>query len=271
MKKTNPKPFVFVLMPFLDEFKDIYEFGIKSACDESGAYCERVDEQFFDESILQRIYNQINKADIVISDMTSRNPNVFYETGYAHALDKRVILLTQKSEDIPFDLKHYPHIIYGGKITDLKASLGARIRWCIQNPKKSLSEVDLPLRLFINSEPIESFPKIKWPLNIKHTFYLDIHNVGRDVVRPENYKIGLVLPNNLAPKDETKNPYIIHKDGTGLVNFEPPEPIFPEGWSTIYISLRTVGNKPGIESESKIAIRLFTKIGPKDFEFSFVP
>ncbi|MCH7926652.1 MAG: hypothetical protein IID03_01500, partial [Candidatus Dadabacteria bacterium] len=134
MEKTNPKPFVFVLMPFSDEFKDIYEFVIKAACEESGAYCERVDEQFFDEPILQRIYNQINKADIIISDMTSRNPNVFYETGYAHALDKRVVLLTQKIEDIPFDLKHYPHIIYAGKISDLKTSLETRIRWCIQNP-----------------------------------------------------------------------------------------------------------------------------------------
>src|SRR4051794_14017841 len=116
MKDTNPKAFAFVMMPFSEEFDDIYELGIKAACQEAGAYCERVDKQMFDEDILDRVYNQISKADIIIAEMTGRNPNVFYETGYAHALNKRVILLTQEAEDIPFDLKHYPHIIYGGKI-----------------------------------------------------------------------------------------------------------------------------------------------------------
>ena len=86
MNTTAPKPFVFVLMPFDDEFRDIYEVGIKPACEKAGAYAERVDEQIFTESILDRIYNQISKADLIISDMTGRNPNVFYETGYAHAL-----------------------------------------------------------------------------------------------------------------------------------------------------------------------------------------
>ena len=134
-QSTQPKPFVFVLMPFSDSFKDIYELGIKESCHEAGAYCERVDEQFFDESILERVYNQISKAEVIISDMTGRNPNVFYETGYAHALDKRVILLTQSAEDIPFDLKHYSHIVYEGRITTLKQELTKRIEWCVAHPK----------------------------------------------------------------------------------------------------------------------------------------
>jgi hypothetical protein len=53
----------------------------------------------YEGTILQRIYNQIAKADIIVSDMTGKNPNVFYETGYAHALNKQVILLTQNKED----------------------------------------------------------------------------------------------------------------------------------------------------------------------------
>ncbi|MDQ3818776.1 MAG: nucleoside 2-deoxyribosyltransferase, partial [Acidobacteriota bacterium] len=91
---TAPKPFIFVLMPFDEQFSDIYKFGIKGAADDVGAYAERVDEQIFTEGILDRIFNQISKADIVVADMTGRNPNVFYEVGYAHALGKKVILLT---------------------------------------------------------------------------------------------------------------------------------------------------------------------------------
>ena len=87
----------FVLMPFSEEFDDIYQLGIKSTCNEMKINCERVDEQIFNHSILQQIYNQIENADILIADLTNQNPNVFYEVGYAHGLKKKVILLTLPS------------------------------------------------------------------------------------------------------------------------------------------------------------------------------
>ena len=59
---TGPKPFVLVLMPFKKEFNDTYTFGIKGAA-ENVAYAERIDEQAFQEGILDRVFNQINKAD----------------------------------------------------------------------------------------------------------------------------------------------------------------------------------------------------------------
>ncbi len=119
----------FVLMPFSEEFDDIYQLGIKSTCNEIKMNCERVDEQIFNHSILQQIYTQIENADILIADLTNQNPNVFYEVGYAHGLKKRVILLTKNIQDIPFDLKHYPHIIYEDKILNLKRKLKERLEY----------------------------------------------------------------------------------------------------------------------------------------------
>src|SRR5688572_5190605 len=133
---TAPKPFVLVLMPFKPEFSDIYKFGIKGAADDAGAYAERVDEQNFDGGILDRVYNQINKADVCVADMTGQNANVFYEVGYAHALNKLVILLTQRPEDIPFDLKHHQHLVYQGKIDTLRTLLAAKLAWAIEESKK---------------------------------------------------------------------------------------------------------------------------------------
>jgi hypothetical protein len=101
-KEQKTKQFVFVLMPFSDDFKDAYESGIKLACKNANVKVQRVDEQLYDENILERIYSQIARADIIIADMTGRNPNVFYEVGYAHGIQKRVILLTQNPNDIPF-------------------------------------------------------------------------------------------------------------------------------------------------------------------------
>lgn len=131
MDSTVPKPFVFVLMPFDPKFNDIYKFGIKGAAIDVGAYAERIDDQIFTEGMLDRIFNQISKADVIVADMTGRNPNVFYEVGYAHAIGKIVLLLTQDSNDIPFDLKHRQHIVYGGSIDTLKAELITRLEWAI--------------------------------------------------------------------------------------------------------------------------------------------
>lgn len=133
---TAPKPFIFVLMPFIEEFEDIYKFGIKGAAEDAGTYAERVDEQLFTEGILERIFNQICKADVIVADMTGRNPNVFYEVGYAHALGKIVLLLTQNADDIPFDLKHKPHTIYSGKIDVLRKDLTKKLIWAITESKK---------------------------------------------------------------------------------------------------------------------------------------
>ena len=131
---TAPKPFVFVLMPFAEEFNDLYNFGIRQACEDAGAYCERVDEQHFDGRILDRVYNQIATAKFVVAVMSGRNANVFYEVGYAHALNKRVILLMDNVNEIPFDLSAYPHIIYSN-ITKLKEELSSRLRSLIAQPE----------------------------------------------------------------------------------------------------------------------------------------
>lgn len=140
---TAPKPFVFVLMPFNEDFDDIYKIGIKETAKEVGAYAERVDEQNFTEGILERIFNQINKADVIVADMSRRNPNVFYEVGYAHALGKIVLLLTQTVEDIPFDLKHRQHIVYGidgSKIQKLRKDLTLGLNWAIDESRKKIKE-----------------------------------------------------------------------------------------------------------------------------------
>lgn len=152
---TTPKKFVFVLMPFEESFDDIYNFGIKQTCISLNAYCERVDEQIFHERILDRIYNQIAKADILIADMTGRNANVFYEVGYAHGLGKKVILLTQNSDDIPFDLKHFPHIIYDGKIKSLQDSLKSRLDIFLNEDITNESVYDFPLEFLVEGERIE--------------------------------------------------------------------------------------------------------------------
>ena len=62
--------------------------------------------------MIRDIWRAIGAAQFIIADVTGRNPNVFYELGIAHTLGKDVILITQDSGDIPFDLTHLRHIQY---------------------------------------------------------------------------------------------------------------------------------------------------------------
>lgn len=122
----------FVVMPFDPQFDDLYKLGIKSVLEADSFRCERVDEQdFFTEDVLQRIIGQIKESNIIIAIMTNRSANVFYEVGFAHALEKTTILLTSKDTDIPFNLKHHPHIIYNS-IIDLKEKLDKKVKSAVK-------------------------------------------------------------------------------------------------------------------------------------------
>jgi nucleoside 2-deoxyribosyltransferase len=136
----DQKPFAFVLMPFDKDFDDIYKLGIKETAVSLGFVAERVDEQIYAEGILERIYRQIEAADLIIADMSGKNPNVFYEVGYAHAKGKLSVLLTADADDIPFDLKHRRHIVYGQSIARLRTHLSNELRWAktqLENLRRS--------------------------------------------------------------------------------------------------------------------------------------
>jgi hypothetical protein len=268
MEETRPKTFVFVLMPFDSKFDDIYQYGIREACREAGAYCERVDEQIFDESILEQIYNQIAKADVIVADMTGQNPNVFYETGYAHALNKRVILLTWNRESIPFDLKHYTHIIYEGKISYLRTELKRRISWCVENPKESLSSVDINLDFSINGIAIGNKPVVE--INrVKYCYLnLDIHNPMGTTLDSKTYSLALILPS----KADFKEPNILSaakiSEEQYLYTLENTHNIFPFGWFSMKVVFELFKVE---EREKEVILRLFQEIGYKDFTFILKP
>jgi len=194
------KPFVFVLMPFSPEFDDIYRFGIKKACEDLGCYCERVDEQMFDGSILDRIYNQINHADVVVADMTGRNANVFYETGYAHALNKRVVLLTQNESDIPFDLKHYSHLVYSGKISALAEMLTPRLAWALSQTGRLAEDQARAVRYSVQGINLEDGVQVDIveffddeSRNLVRVLQLDIWNDTTRIVRGADLDLGIVI------------------------------------------------------------------------------
>jgi nucleoside 2-deoxyribosyltransferase len=190
------KPFAFVLMPLDSAFDDVYKLGIKEAAEKTDVIVQRVDEQkFYKETILERIYNQVNSADFIIADMTGRNPNVFYEVGYAHAKEKMCVLITKDVNDIPFDLKQHRHVVYGSiaslrddlraDILQVKAALLERyasIQIEMKDPKgeletndwKAVANIEITLDFHNRSEnPSEEIEAVYYYTGVKWRYYLD--------------------------------------------------------------------------------------------------
>lgn len=111
------KDSVFVIMPFTQTWSnDVWEQVIKPSVNEVGMQAVRADD-LYGANIMEDVWQSILQAAIIICDTTGRNPNVFYELGIAHTLGKKVLLLTQNIEDIPFDLQAYRHIQYSTSIS----------------------------------------------------------------------------------------------------------------------------------------------------------
>ena len=107
---TENKPIVFVIMPFKEDILALYE-KLKADFDNDFTFTNAgdLDNQ---QNILQDIVEGIYQANIVIADLTGLNPNVFYELGLAHAMNKKVIIITQDLGELPFDIKSYRAIEY---------------------------------------------------------------------------------------------------------------------------------------------------------------
>jgi hypothetical protein len=126
---------VSAMMPFDPAFNAVYE-SIREAADNVGLRCERADDIWENSVIIQDVVSLIDRSRIVICDCTGRNPNVFYEAGIAHTLGREVILITQKDDDIPFDLQHLRYVKYlnnGEGRTELKQSLQNRMQTLLEH------------------------------------------------------------------------------------------------------------------------------------------
>ena len=153
IEKREEKKNCFVIMPFSsiegslkkDEWTEVFEKVIKPSVEKSGFNykCERADIQF--GSIIEEILDKLNRSELVIADLTHRNPNVLYELGVRHALGGPTIVIAQNEEDIPYDLQPYPYKIYGWTTDNEKKEFKKEIKKAIakleQNPQKAVSPV----------------------------------------------------------------------------------------------------------------------------------
>jgi len=112
-------PRAFVVMHFAKPFDEVYADVIKDKCKEFGLETVRADEIYGPGFIVHDIVEQILRSQVVIAEITPENPNVYFEVGYALALNKPIVLLARQGTKLPFDVAGLRVLFYedsiGGK------------------------------------------------------------------------------------------------------------------------------------------------------------
>ena len=125
MAEQKATDFIFLAVPFGVKMEALRE-AVNLAASELGRQVLHPGKFGSAASFEQVVRDAIDGASLVIADVTGVNPNVMWELGYAQALRKPVLLLTQDPGKVPFDLRSTRVLSYQTK-TEL-SHLTARLR-----------------------------------------------------------------------------------------------------------------------------------------------
>lgn len=108
-------------MPFASDYNCVWQ-TIKQACKELEIDVVRADEIQEIGPIINQIFKSIENADLLIAEISEKNPNVYYEVGVSHSLGKPTVLLARKEvvdkKLLPFDIMHNRVVVYDIKNTE---------------------------------------------------------------------------------------------------------------------------------------------------------
>ncbi|GAB3011863.1 hypothetical protein GCM10027284_34090 [Cyclobacterium sediminis] len=129
-ERINVSNNVFVVMSFNTDpsLIDAYQ-SFKDVCSQFNPpyNCMRMDEITDTKRITPTMFSSIKNSAFVIVELSMERPNIYYEMGFADALDKPLIALAKEGTKIHFDAKDVP-IIFWNSQTQLKKDLHARIQ-----------------------------------------------------------------------------------------------------------------------------------------------
>jgi hypothetical protein len=159
----------FTIMPFGGWFDEYYTSIYKPAIISAGLNPCRADDLNRPSSIINDIWEYTKSANLILADLTGKNPNVFYELGLAHALAKPAILIAESMDEVPFDLQSLRVLVYDKNLPRWGDDLQERITKAIQEVLASPIEAVLPTFLTVStdSRPISITQQEKDMLEIK--------------------------------------------------------------------------------------------------------
>lgn len=134
-----------VMMPFKEPYNLYYETIFKSAIQKANLTPELASDLFRPSPIVGDLWQMIQNSKLLLAELTTKNANVFYELGLAHAIGKPVILVAETMDDVPFDLQSLRILLYDKNDP----------AWCVKLTKSIISSIKETL-----AEPIKSVPSM---------------------------------------------------------------------------------------------------------------
>ncbi len=131
---SHAKKHIFVAMPFKDDMSNTFYFGIEEPIHKNNFLCERIDQDTFTGDILSKIKSKIATASAVVADLTTQNPNVYLEIGYAWGIGKPTIFIIEENDTPRFDLQGQRHLKYKKEnLKELQEKLTKEIGILVEN------------------------------------------------------------------------------------------------------------------------------------------
>lgn len=142
---------VFMIMPFKDEYFRVFQILSEEYQDKfEFSHAATIENQ---RDIFSDVMEGIYTADVIIADLTEKNANVYYELGIAHTLEKKVIVITQNINDLPFDIKNYRAQEYNMDYIGFKSLIGS-LQKLLEGAVNEEIIFSNPVKNFMNTENV---------------------------------------------------------------------------------------------------------------------
>jgi hypothetical protein len=227
---TGGRPYAFIIMPFGEK---VHLFKhIKSIVDPGfGMACIRADEvHTAGQDLLAKINVLIDRSELVIADISTRSPNVFFELGYAIGVKKKLILLARKGAKVPTDLKgmgkvEYEETVDGEAIFEKHLKNHLKVLVNSQTALlRDILEADIPQPVYIMANP-----KVPGPHSRIHGQVYDTKTFGDNLgiigllvafgsIMGEKRDVDLISAQHSPPAFARKYPGSLYLIGSDKVN-----------------------------------------------------
>lgn len=168
MATKEEKKICFVISPIGEEGSETRERSdqvlkhiITGPVEQLGYTVVRADKISEPGIITTQIIEHIVDADLVIADLTEKNPNVFYELAIRHAIRKPLVQMIKKGEIIPFDVAATRIIQFDLQNLDSVASAKEEISSQVQSLEAGNSEVHNPISVSLDLKVLKESGNIE--------------------------------------------------------------------------------------------------------------
>ncbi len=213
----------FVIMPFtvrepdLQKYKDpyhwteVYEGLIFPAVEKAGLDCEREDKDAGSRLVVESILTKIEKADLILCDLSSHNPNVFLELGWALRADRPYVLIKDDLTPYNFDLNTHSQFDYCHTLqpTMLREKIEELAGTILQTIKDKERRYSLTKQLAISSRAIKEAEAGDINTQLLMSIKQDVEELkkGREIENDEKKKRISSLADYFGREDEGLGKY----------------------------------------------------------------